>query len=81
VLIPDPYAGGHQRANAQLVEAIGGGLMIDETAASPERVLSAIRRILSDERLRTMMGSQVRSLQEPDAAGRLSAAIAKMARP
>ena len=79
ILIPYPFAGAHQRANAQLVETVGDGLMIDESDASPERVLAAARRILTDERLRTMMGSQVRHLYCPDAAGRLAEVIVEVA--
>jgi UDP-N-acetylglucosamine--N-acetylmuramyl-(pentapeptide) pyrophosphoryl-undecaprenol N-acetylglucosamine transferase len=80
ILIPYPYAGGHQRANAQLVEAIGGGLMIEESEATPERVLGATRRILADQRLQIMMGAQMRSLNFPDATERLSDAIVEVAR-
>ena len=80
ILIPYPHAGGHQRANAQLVEAIGGGLMLEESEASPERLLGAARRILSDERLRTLMGARMRELNQPDAAARLTDAIVEVAR-
>ena len=78
ILIPYPHAGGHQRANAQLVEAIGGGLMIAEEEATPERLLASARRILSDERLRTMMGTQVRALHRADAAQRIAQAICEL---
>ena len=79
VLIPYPFAGGHQRANAQLVQAVGGGMMIEESDVSPERILNAIRRILTDERLRTMMGAQIRNLYCPGAAGRLAETILEVA--
>ncbi len=79
ILIPFPHAGGHQRANAQVVEAIGGGLMIEERDATPERILSAARHMLTDERLRTMMGRQMQSLHCADAAQRLSRIILELA--
>jgi UDP-N-acetylglucosamine--N-acetylmuramyl-(pentapeptide) pyrophosphoryl-undecaprenol N-acetylglucosamine transferase len=79
ILIPYPYAGGHQRANARLVEAMGGGLMMEESEASPERVLAAIRRMLADARLRSMMGTQMRGLDCSDAAERLTDAIVEVA--
>ena len=79
ILIPYPYAGGHQRANARLVETIGGGLMIEESAATPERLLGAVRQMLSDERLRAMMGAQVHALCRVDAAQRLAHAILELA--
>ena len=79
ILIPYPYAGAHQRANAQLVEAMGGGLMIEESQASPERILSIIRRIVADQRLRVMMGQQMHALHRSDAAQRLTQAIVELA--
>ena len=79
VLIPYPYAGNHQRANAAVVEAIGGGVLIDESAATPARVLGAIRRLLGDRRLRLMMGRQMRELGCADAADRLRDVIVEVA--
>jgi UDP-N-acetylglucosamine--N-acetylmuramyl-(pentapeptide) pyrophosphoryl-undecaprenol N-acetylglucosamine transferase len=78
ILIPYPFAGGHQRANARLVEELGGGLMIEQSQASPERVLEVARHLLADQRLRTAMGSQVRLLQTPDAAEKLTDAIVEL---
>ena len=80
VLIPYPHAGGHQRANARLVETAGGGVLIEEADATPESVLASIRRILTDERLRHMMGEQMRGLSCADAAERLTEAIEALAR-
>ncbi len=79
VLIPYPHAGGHQRVNAAMVEASGGGLMIEEREATPERLLAMVRRILTDRRLRAMMGRQMRSLSTHDAAGRLAHEILALA--
>lgn len=78
ILIPYPFAGGHQRANARLVEELGGGLIIEQSQASPERVLEVARRLLADQRLRTAMGSQVRLLQTQDAAEKLTDAIVEL---
>ena len=75
VLIPYPHAGGHQRMNAGAVETLGGGIVIEESEATPEGVLSAVRRLLTDERLRHMMGAQMRRLHAADAAERLADAI------
>ena len=80
ILIPYPFAGGHQRANARLVEAIGGGVVLEEPGATPEQLLSAMRPILADERLRGMMGAQVRRLQCADATERLTEAILDIGR-
>lgn len=79
ILIPFPHAGRHQHANAQVVEAIGGGLMIEESNATSEGILASVRRILTDERLRTMMGKQIQALHCDDAAQRLSRVILEVA--
>ena len=78
ILIPYPYAGGHQVANARLVENVGGGLLIEERHATAARLLSAIRRLLADERLRLMMGTQMRAAAIPDAVDRLTRAIVEL---
>ena len=75
VLIPYPYAGGHQAVNARLVEHHGGGLLLEEGQATTARLLSAVRRLLADERLRLIMGRQMRGIGIPDAADRLTQAI------
>ena len=80
VLIPYPHAGGHQRANAALVEAAGGGVMMAEADATPSRILGAARRILGDDRLRLLMSRQMRELNCADAADRLRDAIVGVAR-
>lgn len=81
ILIPYPHAGGHQRANAKLVEAVGGGMRIEEAEASPQVLLAAVRRLLNDRRLRGMMGLHMCRLGRADAAERLREAILDVARP
>ena len=80
LLIPYPYAGGHQRANARLVETIGGGLMLEECEAHPDRLMGAFRCLLADARLRAIMGAQMHTLHCDDAAERLMQAITEVAR-
>lgn len=80
ILIPYPHAGGHQRVNARLVEAVGGGVMVEESEASPERMLGITRRLLDDVTRRRMMGAQLHTLQHADASQRLSDAILDVAR-
>jgi UDP-N-acetylglucosamine--N-acetylmuramyl-(pentapeptide) pyrophosphoryl-undecaprenol N-acetylglucosamine transferase len=79
ILIPYPHASGHQRANARAVESAGGGFLIEEADATPERLLNAVRWLAADAGLRERMGTQVRRLNEPDAAERLTRAIVEVA--
>ena len=78
ILIPYPYAGGHQTVNARLVEHYGDGLLLEEGEATAARLLSAVRRLLADERLRLIMGRQMRGIAVHDAADRLTQAIVEL---
>lgn len=80
VLIPYPYAGAHQRANAELAEAVGGAVVMEEDDATPSLVLDAVRRLMSDPALRATMGQRVQELHVADAARRLRDAIVAVAR-
>ena len=79
LFIPYPYARGHQRDNARLVESIGAGVWVEESAASPQRILTLLRTVLLDPSLQLRMGAQMRSLARPDASQRLASAIIKLA--
>lgn len=79
ILIPYPHAGGHQVANARVAEAQGGGLVLEQSQATPARALDMTRRLLGDQRLRAMMGRQMRALHRPDAAERLANDITALA--
>ncbi|MBI4342370.1 MAG: UDP-N-acetylglucosamine--N-acetylmuramyl-(pentapeptide) pyrophosphoryl-undecaprenol N-acetylglucosamine transferase [Candidatus Omnitrophica bacterium] len=79
VLIPYPHAGGHQRANARMVGAAFGGIVLEEAEATPQRVLEAVRRLMGDPDLRRRMSLQLRTLEHGDASQRLSDAILEAA--
>ena len=79
LFIPYPYARGHQRDNARLVESIGAGAWVEESAASPQRILTLLRTVLLDPSLQLRMGAQMRSLARPDASQRLASAILELA--
>ena len=75
ILIPYPYAGGHQSANARAVESAGGGIILQEREATPERLLRFLRMLLPDQRVCAEMGSRISSLAVPDAAQQITRAI------
>lgn len=79
VLIPYPYANGHQRDNARLAESVGGAVWMEEDAATPDLLRLAVRRILQDARLRQRMADQIHTLAHPNAAQRLAEAIVTLA--
>jgi UDP-N-acetylglucosamine--N-acetylmuramyl-(pentapeptide) pyrophosphoryl-undecaprenol N-acetylglucosamine transferase len=78
VLIPYPHAGGHQRVNASVAAAAGGAVVLEEAEATPERMLTSVRRVLADERSREAMGERMRALSVPGAAEVLADAVAKL---
>jgi UDP-N-acetylglucosamine--N-acetylmuramyl-(pentapeptide) pyrophosphoryl-undecaprenol N-acetylglucosamine transferase len=80
IFIPLPGASGdEQTANARIVEAAGGGVVLPESALSPEGLLETIRSLLADpERLR-LMGERARRLAVPNAAEQISELILEVA--
>lgn len=80
ILMPFPYAGGHQLANAKLVSVCAGGVVLDEKKTTVASVLAALRRLMNDASLRAEMGSRMRSLHHADAAKRITQAILNLKR-
>jgi len=81
ILIPYPLAAGHQRDNAKAAESIGAAMVLEEREATPARIYSTLRRLFVDERLRHMMGEQMRLLARSDATQRVVRAIEDLAVP
>lgn len=79
ILIPYPHAHGHQRENARVAETAGGAFVMEESAATPERLIGLIRHMLGGEADRRAMAQRITALQERDAAGRLADAILQTA--
>jgi len=76
VLIPYPYArDDHQRANARVLERAGGALVLDEPAATPERLAETIGTLVADHAGRERMASAMRAFARPDAAADLAAMV------
>lgn len=78
ILIPYPFAGGHQRANARMAEAAGGAVVLDEATTTPERLLVAVRRLMADRAMRERMSLKIARLQQPGADARLAEAIVQL---
>ncbi|MBI4322841.1 MAG: UDP-N-acetylglucosamine--N-acetylmuramyl-(pentapeptide) pyrophosphoryl-undecaprenol N-acetylglucosamine transferase [Candidatus Omnitrophica bacterium] len=80
LLVPYPYANGHQRENARVVASTGAGAWLEESAASPTRLLQSLRALLTDAGRRVRMGAQMARLSRPDATTQLASAIVQLAR-
>jgi len=73
VYVPLPGASGdEQTANARLVAAAGGGVVIAQSTLTPDGLLDAVRRLLSDRAALRAMGERARGLAVPDAAERIA---------
>jgi len=82
VFIPLPGAsGGEQAANARVVEAAGGAVVLPEGDLTPERLVDALTRLLADLAGLKAMGARARALAAPDAAQRLARLIREVAAP
>ena len=80
LLIPYPYAHAHQRENVRLVEAVGGGVWLEETTLTPQRLAQLLRTLVTDARLRGIMGEQMHTLATPAATEQLAGAICRLAK-
>jgi UDP-N-acetylglucosamine--N-acetylmuramyl-(pentapeptide) pyrophosphoryl-undecaprenol N-acetylglucosamine transferase len=67
ILVPYPYAGSHQRANAAWLGDQGASLVIADEALSSDRLASEADR-LRDDAVRQPMAQAARRLGRPDAA-------------
>ena len=82
VFIPLPGASGdEQTANARLVEAVGGAVVLPQSEVTAERLVDTLTRLLADRAGLEAMGARARTLAVPDAAQRLARIIREAAAP
>jgi UDP-N-acetylglucosamine--N-acetylmuramyl-(pentapeptide) pyrophosphoryl-undecaprenol N-acetylglucosamine transferase len=67
ILVPYPYAGSHQRANAAWLGDQGAALVVADEALTPDRLVAETDR-LRDDAVREPMAVAARRLGRPDAA-------------
>jgi UDP-N-acetylglucosamine--N-acetylmuramyl-(pentapeptide) pyrophosphoryl-undecaprenol N-acetylglucosamine transferase len=78
ILVPYPYAGSHQSANAAWLGDQGAAVVIDDAALSADRLITEARR-LRDDTVRAAVAGVARSLGRPQAAALLAAELLAMA--
>ncbi|MFP5502041.1 MAG: undecaprenyldiphospho-muramoylpentapeptide beta-N-acetylglucosaminyltransferase [Candidatus Sericytochromatia bacterium] len=79
LLVPYPYAGGHQRLNAEAIVEAGGGLEIADAALDPATLEAALLPLMADPARLAEMAAASRSLGRPAAARELAALLAGLA--
>jgi UDP-N-acetylglucosamine--N-acetylmuramyl-(pentapeptide) pyrophosphoryl-undecaprenol N-acetylglucosamine transferase len=82
VFIPLPGArGDEQAANARLVEAAGGAVVLPQGDLTAQSLVDTLTRLLADRAVLEVMGARARALAVPDAAQRLARLILEVAAP
>lgn len=79
VLVPYPYAGAHQSANAQWLTRHGGAVVMDQDVFTPERVVKFVVPLLTDREKLDSMRRSLRNLQVPHAAERMAQMVREVA--
>lgn len=77
VLVPYPYAGGHQRINARYLERNGAAVVLDDDDL--DRMLPLVGGLLHDEKRLCQMRNASRRLARPDAARRIAKILLELA--
>ncbi|RYZ09447.1 MAG: undecaprenyldiphospho-muramoylpentapeptide beta-N-acetylglucosaminyltransferase [Myxococcales bacterium] len=68
LLVPYPYAGDHQKHNADSVAREGAALWLPSAEATPERLVERLRSLMSDPARLIAMADSARRIGRPDAA-------------
>jgi len=78
ILVPYPYAGAHQRANAAWLEGQGAAVLVPD-AELTSAALSSLAADLRDDKRRARMAAAARRAGRPDAARRIADELLAMA--
>jgi UDP-N-acetylglucosamine--N-acetylmuramyl-(pentapeptide) pyrophosphoryl-undecaprenol N-acetylglucosamine transferase len=78
VLVPYPYAGGHQRLNARYLERNGAAVVLDD--GDLDGMLPLVGALLHDEKRLRSMRDASRRLARPDAAARIARILLELAK-
>jgi len=78
ILVPYPYAGSHQEANAGFLTRHGAAVRVAD-AELADRLLPTVQVLFGDPGKLAQMGQRARELTRPDAAVRLAQEICKLA--
>jgi len=78
ILVPYPYAGSHQQANAAVLRQAGAALSVNQAELTDRRLAALIRQLALDPLRRGLMAAQARRLGRPGAALTVAAELAKL---
>jgi UDP-N-acetylglucosamine--N-acetylmuramyl-(pentapeptide) pyrophosphoryl-undecaprenol N-acetylglucosamine transferase len=78
ILVPYPFAWRYQRVNAEFLARQGAAIFLEQVNL-PNRLLSTVQGLLTDPQQLERMGSAMRSLATPNAAGQIGGLIRDIA--
>ena len=77
ILVPYPYAGGHQRVNARYLEDLGGAVVLEE--GDLPHLFERVRELLNDRPRLESMAAALRSAARPEAAQEIARLVLEAA--
>jgi len=78
ILVPYPYAGSHQQANAAVLTQDGAAVSVNQTELTGGRLAALIQEFALDPRRRRLMAERARRLGRPQAALTVAAELAEL---
>lgn len=79
ILVPYPYAGGHQKANAEWMESIGGAKVIQQAGLTPASLAAQVEQLLSEPVRLEQMRQALKGRADGSATERLAALVRRVA--
>ncbi|MBC7286946.1 MAG: hypothetical protein H5T86_02665, partial [Armatimonadetes bacterium] len=79
IMVPYPYAGGHQMYNARPIEQAGAGVIIEDKDLTGERLAGAVLEMVADQGRLRAMAAAARQWARPDAARRVAQLVSEVA--
>ncbi len=80
IVVPYPFAGGHQRLNAQPLADADAAVIVDDAQFTGERLIALVRDLLGDPERLGAMAAAARAHAHPDAARRVAQVLIDTAR-
>ncbi len=78
ILVPYPYAGDHQQANAAVLARAGAAVSVDQAELTDEHLAGLIGAVALDPQRRKLMAERARRLGRPQAALTVAAELAAL---
>jgi len=80
IVVPYPFAGGHQRLNAEPLAAAGAAVIVNDAQFTGERLAALARELLGHRSRLDAMARAARAAAHPDAARKVAQVLIGAAR-